>query len=59
MQAFFKNLHKMNCRKLIAFHMPECQTALPYHIIKVKPENLEYGDKGEGLYYKGKESYVQ
>lgn len=33
--------------------------ALPYHIFKVEMKDLENGDRGEGLYYMEKETYVK
>lgn len=44
---------------LLTVDMPKSTTSLPYHIFKVELEDLEYGDRGEGLYYMEKESYVQ
>lgn len=44
---------------LLTVDRPKRPTALPYHIIRVELEDLEYGDKGEGLYYMEKASYVQ
>lgn len=44
---------------LLTVDKPKCTTSLPYHIFKVELEDLEYGDRGEGLYYMEKESYVQ
>ena len=32
---------------------------LPYRIFKVELEDMENGDRGEGLYYMEKENYVQ
>ena len=32
---------------------------LPYRIFKVEQEDMENGDRGEGLYYMEKENYVQ
>ncbi len=34
-------------------------TTLPYYIFKVEMEDLENGDRGEGLYYMEKETYVK
>lgn len=44
---------------LLTVDRPQRTTSLPYHIIKVKLEDLEYGEKGEGLYYMEKDSYVK
>ena len=32
--------------------------ALPYHVFKVELEDLDNGDRGEGIYYMEKEQYV-
>lgn len=34
-------------------------TALPYRVFKVELEDLENGDRGEGLYYMEKENYMK
>lgn len=45
---------------LLTVDMPKHPKAdLPYHIFKVELEDLENGDRGEGLYYMEKENYVK
>ena len=41
--------------------LPKASTKkdLPYRIFKVELEDMENGDRGEGLYYMEKENYVQ
>lgn len=43
---------------LLTVDRPKGTTTLPYHIFKVELEDLENGDRGEGIYYMGKETYV-
>lgn len=43
---------------LLTTDRPKRSTALPYHIFKVELEDLDNGDRGEGLYYMEKEKYV-
>lgn len=40
-------------------HAQASQKDLPYRIFKVELEDMENGDRGEGLYYMEKENYVQ
>ena len=35
------------------------KTGLPYRVFKVELEDLENGDRGEGLYYMEKETYIK
>lgn len=45
---------------LLTVDMPKHpQKDLPYRIFKVELEDMENGDRGEGLYYMEKENYVQ
>lgn len=44
---------------LLTVDRPKCETDLPYHIFKVELEDMEYGERGEGLYYMEKNSYVK
>lgn len=44
---------------LLTVDRPKCETGLPYHIFKVELEDMEYGERGEGLYYMEKNSYVK
>ena len=44
---------------LLTVDRPKQSTALPYHVFKVELEDLENGDRGEGLYYLEKENYVR
>ena len=44
---------------LLTVDRPKHTTDLPYHIFKVELEDLEYGERGEGLYYMEKDSYVK
>lgn len=44
---------------LLTVDRPKHMTDLPYHIFKVELEDLEYGERGEGLYYMEKDTYVR
>ena len=44
---------------LLTVDRPKRTTDLPYHIFKVELEDMEYGERGEGLYYMEKDSYVK
>lgn len=45
---------------LLTVDFPKLQKAeLPYHVFKVELTDLENGDRGEGLYYMEKETYVK
>ncbi len=44
---------------LLTVDRPKHTTTLPYHVFKVELEDLEYGERGEGLYYMEKDSYVE
>ena len=45
---------------LLTVDMPKHpRKELPYRIFKVELEDMENGDRGEGLYYMEKENYVQ
>ena len=47
-------------RYLLTVDMPKHpKKDLPYRIFKVELEDMENGDRGEGLYYMEKENYVQ
>ena len=43
---------------LLTVDRPKQDTALPYHVFKVELEDLDNGDRGEGIYYMEKEQYV-
>lgn len=43
---------------LLTVDRPKQDTDLPYHVFKVELEDLDNGDRGEGLYYMEKEKYV-
>lgn len=43
---------------LLTVDRPKHSTSLPYRIFKVELEDLDNGDRGEGLYYMEKEAYV-
>lgn len=44
---------------LLTVDRPKRTTTLPYRVFKVELEDLENGDRGEGLYYMEKEDYVK
>lgn len=44
---------------LLTVDRPKGTTDLPYHVFKVELEDMEYGERGEGLYYMEKDSYVE
>ena len=44
---------------LLTVDRPKHDTTLPYHIFKVELEDLENGDRGEGIYYMEKETYIK
>nr|WP_245530912.1 carboxypeptidase-like regulatory domain-containing protein [Bacteroides helcogenes] len=44
---------------LLTVNLPKKESARPYRIFKVELEDLENGDRGEGLYYMEKENYIQ
>lgn len=44
---------------LLTVDRPKHTTDLPYHVFKVELEDMEYGERGEGLYYMEKDSYVK
>ena len=44
---------------LLTVDRPKRATTLPYHVFKVELEDLDNGDRGEGLYYMEKEEYVK
>lgn len=44
---------------LLTVDRPKRATDLPYHVFKVELEDMEYGERGEGLYYMEKDSYVK
>lgn len=43
---------------LLTVDRPKQDTDLPYHVFKVELEDLDNGDRGEGLYYMEKEKYI-
>lgn len=44
---------------LLTVDRPKHDTTLPYHLFKVELEDLENGDRGEGIYYMEKETYIK
>lgn len=51
--------HRMEAYLLTVDLPKQPEKALPYRVFKVEVEDLENGDRGEGLYYMDKENYIE